>query len=246
MMFWFKTKEIVIDCFTHHHGVYELYKPLNANKFIPDGWKTLPKKFDVKVFPGENDSNLTVEKNTVKTCAGFINLFRRGFIIQNHVETYLEIKRDGSLNGSASDGGVVNVVQHPMFGELLYQTWQGFYENYGHAKLTTPWFFVEKTGVNFIMTKCTWNNTEIADNFHVLNGVLDFKFQHNAAINFYVKRNSVLTLSAGQPLAHIIPLSENTIKLKHHLISKEEFNNRFRFIPANKLYQELKRVKNNF
>jgi hypothetical protein len=237
-MFWFKTKEIVVDCFTYHHGVYDYYKPLPANKFIPDGWKSLPKKVDLKAFPDNANSKLTIDGATAKSCVGFINLFKRGFIIQNHTELLLEINADGGLNAVSIDRNFTDISQHDS-----YQVWDNFYKDYGHIKLNPQWSFVEKRGIKFLYTKCTWNDTHMADNFHVINGVVDYKIQHNAAVNFYVKKNTSIHLLAGQPLSHIIPLSDNDVKLKYHLISKEEYINRFCFVPANKLYAEFKRLK---
>lgn len=234
-MFWFRRKEIVVDCFTYHHSVYEYYKPEKASNFIPDGWKKLAKTVDLKLF---NDSNLRLSAPTSKSCLGFTNLYKRGFILQNHVEVSLEATDAGGLNVSSSDKSVTNIDQHDP-----YQVWDDFYKDYSHVKMTPPWSFVEKTGCNFLFTKCTWNDTDVSDKFLVLNGVVNYKIQHNAAVNFYVKKNSILTLNPGQPLAHIIPLSESKVKLKHHLISKEEYFNRFSFVPANNPYSEFERVK---
>ena len=237
-MFWFKRNEIVVDCFTYHHSIFEYYKPLNASNFIPDGWKKLPKKFDVKTFPDNPNSNMVDEVATAKTCIGFINLYRTGFIIQNHCEILIESDINGNINASPSDRNISYINQHHR-----NQVWDEFYKDYSHIKLNTPWFMVEKTGVKFMYSKCTWNDTNVADNFHVLSGVLDFKIQHNVAVNFFIKKNSILRLYAGQPLAHVIPLSEHKVKMKHHLISKEEYNNRFNFVPATKLYSEYTRIK---
>jgi len=237
-MFWFKRKEIVVDCFTYHHSIFEYYKPLNASNFIPDGWKKLPKKFEVKTFPDNPNSNLVDEVATAKTCVGFINLYRTGFIIQNHCEIVIEADVNGNLNVAPSDRNISYINQHHP-----NQVWDGFFKDYSHIKLNIPWFMVEKSGVKFMYSKCTWNDTNVADNFHVVSGVLDFKIQHNIAVNFFMKKNSILRLYAGQPMAHVIPLSENKIKLKHHLISKEEYTNRFIFTPATRLYPEYLRIK---
>lgn len=238
MMFWFKRNEIVVDCFTYHHSIFEYYKPLNASNFIPDGWKKLPKKFEVKSFPNFPNSKLVEEVATAKTCLGFINLYRTGFIIQNHCDIAIEVDTAGNINAAPSDRNTSSIVQHNP-----NQVWDGFFSNHAHIKLNIPWFVVEKTGVNFIYSKCTWNDTNMADNFHVVSGILDFKIQHNIAINFFMKRESVINFYAGQPLAHIIPLSEQKVTMKHHLISKEEYTNRFNFVPANRLYKEFLRIK---
>jgi hypothetical protein len=238
MIFLFKRKEIVVDCFTYHHSVYEYYRPLNANNFIPDGWKKLPKRLDIKTFPNVPSSKLTTEAATAKTCLGFINLFRTGFIIQNHCEIAVESDEAGNVNVDSLDRSSSFISQHSP-----EQVWDGFFTNHAHIKLIVPWFVKEKTGVNFLYSKCTWNDTNMADNFHVVSGILDFKLQHNISVNFFMKKNSIVRFYAGQPLAHVIPLSEHKVKMKHHLISRQEYETRFSFIPATRLYQEFKRIK---
>jgi hypothetical protein len=51
-------------------------------------------------------------------------------------------------------------------------------------------------------------------------------------------------IKAGQPLAHLIPLTEKKVSLKHHLITREEFDSKFR---NNNVYlhstKESKRLK---
>ena len=238
-MFWFKPTKIVVDCFTYHHSIFDFYRPVKASNFIPDGWKALPKKVDLRCFPNNPESKMYVDGATAKTCVGFINLYRSGFILQNAVELNLEITKEGNLNAHSTDPmRPMQVSQHD-----TYQVWDTFYKDYAHIKLTPPWSIVEKTGVNFMFTKCTWNDTHMADNFHVLNGILDYKIQHNCAVNFYAKKESIVKLYAGQPLAHIIPLSEKKIELRYHLISSEEYMHRFGFVPANRLYPEFERVK---
>jgi hypothetical protein len=239
-MFFFKKTEIVVDCFTYHHSVYENYKPEKASEFIPDEWKTLPKTVTLNAFSNRPSSKLTIPSATAKTCVGFINLFKSGFIIQNWADQSIEVTVDGELNAS-SPAQISNISQHDP-----WQVWDTFYAGCGHVKLNTPWAFKEKTGVKFVFGKCTWNDTHMTGNFHVLTGIVDYKNQNSTQINFYAKKDSIVELRAGQPLAHIIPMSENKLKLKYHLVTHEEYVNRFLFAPTNvKLYSEFERTNNS-
>lgn len=243
MLFNFKQSTITVDCFTYHHSVYENYKPEKASEFIPDEWKSLPKTVNLNAFSNRPNSKLTIPAATAKTCIGFINLFKSGFIIQNWADLSIEVTAEGKLNAASPvhSSQMSNITQHES-----WQIWDTFYAGHGHIKLNCPWAFKEKTGVKFVFGKCTWNDTHMADNFHVLTGIIDYKNQTSTDINFYAKRDSIIELRAGQPLAHIIPMSDKKLKLKYHLLSFEEYVNRFSYAPTHvKLYSEFERTNNN-
>jgi hypothetical protein len=70
----------------------------------------------------------------------------------------------------------------------------------------------------------SWNFDDFSM-YHIPPGVTEYKFQHGANINLFIKRQkqeSIVNINYGQPLVHIVPLSDVKIKLKHHLVSDEE------------------------
>lgn len=216
-MFWFKRKKIVVDCFTQSASVYGLYKPQEAIKFIPDGWKTLPKSVKVKPYEQQDpESRIEVDSATLKKCIGFINLFRNGFIIPNWCDVKVEIKSDGNFTYHA--GGDFFANQHPNF-----QKWQELYEDYGHAKFASPWLLHEKSGVQFTWNQCDWHKTDVIDKFKIVSGVVDYKYQHQTNINMFIKKNTVLEFNAGEPMVHLIPISDREIQIKTHLLDPAEF-----------------------
>ena len=216
-MFFFKRKEIIVDCFTPHYDIYESYRPLPANNFIPEGWKSLPKTINMKAL---QRSNMEIPRGTMKMCKGFTNLFSSGFIIQLWSDVALDSNTDPMSQIAASNSIFFN--SHPD-----YQMWDGLYRGYKHVKFSSPWALVEKTGVKFTWNRCDWHNTDIADKMHMVSAVTDFKYQHHANMNIFIKDNSIVKLTAGQPMVHLIPMSEHKLKLKYHLISLQEFDTRF-------------------
>jgi hypothetical protein len=90
--------------------------------------------------------------------------------------------------------------------------------------LECPWFLQEKTGVKFAWNECTWHNTHRAGIFHIPSAVIDFKYQFLVNVNIFAKKDTSLKLNAGDPLVHILPLSENNVVLKHHLVSQTEYD----------------------
>jgi hypothetical protein len=220
-MFWFKRKEIVVDCFTYDAGVFSKYPPARAHKFIPTEWKSLPKYVEQKAFPESQNSKLMVQSSTLKNCSGFINLFKSGFIIQMHTDLFIEVESDGHYNVSAP--AHVQISGHPRS-----QYWDSLYRGYTQIKIVPKWSISEKTGVNWVMTKPSWHNTEFSDAFHPISGVLSFKDQHSPNVNFFAKPNSVLSFKAGSPLTHLIPMSDAKIKIVTHLMSETEYISRFK------------------
>jgi hypothetical protein len=234
-MFWFKSKEITVDCFTVSNLIHDGYRPKPAMEFVPEGWKTLPKTVGVRNI---SENSFAVPNATMKQCKGFINLFSSGFILPLFSDMVFDTTQEPMVKYAPSSLNYWH--HHPSF-----QMWDGLYAGYKHVKILSPWSFVEKSGIKFAWNRCDWHDTENAGNYHVVSAVIDFKYQHSAQINLFVKDNSHISLTAGQPMVHIIPLSEHKVKLKYHVISEKEHDSKFgsfvtKFVGN---YNESKRIK---
>jgi hypothetical protein len=232
-MFWFKRKEIVVDCFTPHHKIYEAYRPIHASHFLPDGWKKLPKTVSIE------NNGIGIDRGTMKKCIGFTNLFSSGFILQLWTDVILDTTSNEMQKIAA--GNFIYFSHHPEF-----QSWAELYSGYKHVKFSSPWQLTEKTGVKFTWNRCDWHNTDSADKMHIVSAVTDFKYQTGTQINMFIKNNSRVNLSAGQPMVHLIPMSEHKIKLKYHLVSQQEYDSRFYYNSKfTSQYAENKRIINS-
>jgi hypothetical protein len=72
-----------------------------------------------------------------------------------------------------------------------------------------------------------WNfNTNDTSEFIIPPAVVDFHYQHGNNINLFIKTDvkSEFLFPHGQPMAHLMPLTERKIVLKHHLLSYDEYN----------------------
>ena len=76
MIFFFKKKKKVIDCFTSNQMVYEQFPIAKANEYIPDWYKKLNATYSTNV-----PNTLREKAATVKRCPGISNLFNEGFIL---------------------------------------------------------------------------------------------------------------------------------------------------------------------
>jgi hypothetical protein len=210
-MIFFKRKKIVIDAFTYSSVAYNVFPIEKAIKFTPDYWKKLPVSQTEKTLQG-----IQYEQPTLKRCDGFKSLYTNGFIVPLWTDIILESLGDSWAFKCADDN--TGITYHPakQMGEGLQQL--------HHAKILSPWIFKEKTGVNFLWMEPTWNSIDYNYNLRVVPGVLDFKYQVGVNINvFFPKIPHRIELDAGIPIAHLIPLSENEIDIRNHLISKEEY-----------------------
>ena len=195
--------------------VFELQKPDHAIKFIPQEWKDLPATTQQKVYKIPQ-STMTIEESTLKGCVGFINLFKNGFIIPMWADTKLETLKTGEQL-IFSPNQISKGSQHDS--KLM---WKGLYDGWSHYKLNSPWYIKCSEDVKFIQTECSWNDTAQKKNYHIVNGVVDFKYQTGTHINMWTKPENVLEFSMGTPMVHLIPLTDRKIKLNYHLVEGKD------------------------
>lgn len=232
MIFFFKKKITVVDCFTSNKSAYEIFKPDYAHQFFPDWWKTLPKTVS-RTISSKTDNN--EEMTTIKNCPGILDYYKHGFILPLWCDHLFEV---GKLNTDylkvVPSDPRSNSSKHPVAQRGGYLP-----ENrYTHIKLDSPWFLKSNKQTHFLWTKPTWN-FENPNEFIQPSAVIEFYYQNATNVNMFFERKPEtykLVLAAGTPIAHFIPLSEDKIRLQYHLISDLELNhiklqnnNRFSF-----------------
>jgi hypothetical protein len=100
-----------------------------------------------------------------------------------------------------------------------------FYDdsNSVHIKIETPWLFKCSTDINWLYSQPVWNQLAGRD-FCIPSGVVNYKYQHETNLNILFRRkDQTVNFQHGEPLAHIIPLTERQLKINNHLIGEEEF-----------------------
>jgi hypothetical protein len=218
MLFFFKPTIITVDCFCSDEIIFHNFQPDKANKFVPENWKTLPAFIEQSVNP---NSKLVLKTPTLKRCNGFTDLFSNGFIIPNWADFQVEMLKDGRYISAGHNAEEPNT----HFGShSRLQYGYELYKNSSHIKIDSPWLLKEKTGVKFTWNGCSWHNTDNLENFYILSAVVDYRYQSGTNINAFQRKNTIVKFNAGDPLIHLIPISEKKVKLKHHLVSTTEFN----------------------
>jgi hypothetical protein len=228
MHFFRRPGVIHLDCFTDRADVFALSKIDHSMKFIPDWWKSLPKSVnntDNHLFP------------TLKTCQGFIDLFKNGIILPLWSDLSInlaKINHSDNLNTwqFADQMSIIEIHNFQQRGNFLPK------EEYQHFKILSPWHLKTKEDLNWVVTGNTWVNNDLSKIFFT-EGMLNFKWQAQSNINMFCKRENKdqnILLEAGQPMLQFIPMSDKKIVLHHHLVSEYEFVNiakskrRFTFI----------------
>jgi len=211
MFHFLRRKKIVVDCFTDHSGVYETVPILHAMKLLPSWYKNLETIKCPVTF--EDNNKVSIERN-MKLCWGFNELFKTGVIIRNWCDTHYKVMPD-SYRYYVSDGKVPEEHGASQYNNAFF----GFH----HTKLLCPWRLKEKYGVKFMLMGCEWHQENL--NYKTLSGVLEFKLNHATNINLLLpKKEATFIIKVGKPMVHIIPLTEDRVEFKNHLVTTAELN----------------------
>lgn len=214
-MFLFKKNTVVLDCFTYDPAVFDVCKVDYSKKFFPDWWKALPTKTN-KIIP--NSLGLEFEQSTIRRCVGLNSLFNRGLMIPMWSDLKFKVLNDNFSHYFSSHSEMSGLERHPR------EQYGPAFDNFVHAKLLTPWVFKENTGVSFAWTQPSWNLVHHKNNFLVPPAVVDFKYQHATHVNMFLpKGDNEFMINCGEPVVHLIPLTEKNLVIKRHLISQADW-----------------------
>lgn len=219
-MTWFNfvKKDIVLHCYTSRAEVFN-YAPIKkASNYIPEWWKALPKTHR------EHPEALHVLP-TMKLCVGFTNLFAQGFILPLWSEVAIKVGKQTdqpSQDYSYQFADLTSQMGH----HAAWQSNDAYPSNqYQHLKIISPWALVCDEDIAFMQLQPVWNFSKPEEVF-IPPGVLNFKYQSATNINMFYKRQAqdiVHTLEFGQPMSHLVPLTERKVRLELHLVSDEDF-----------------------
>ena len=220
-MIFFKRKEIVVDCFTNINTVHEFFPIQESSKFLPDWWKNTPK------YRLTNNAYNLFDQKTIKSCNGLIDTYKEGFMIPLWSDLLINVK-DKIVNCVFADQKS-SIESHPL------EQWKTYADpnQVGHVKIINPWKIKTKSNIKFFFTKPYWNYKMLED-FSILSGTVSYKYQHSSHINMFInlEKDKNVIVGANSPIVHIMPLTENKVIFKNHLIDDKEFNsfsNKFTF-----------------
>lgn len=209
-----RRSEVVLDCFTYNYNAYNCFKIDQALKYIPKWWKDLPTDLMNKnMFVSETPAS------TMKGCTGFIDFYKNGFIMPLWTDIIINTSESNYSYQCADDKSLIldhDAIQYNNTFKFLH-----------HLKLLSVWTIKCKEAINFMWNSPFWSNNDnenIFNNVFIIPGVLNFKYQTNTNVNMFItKKPNRIFLEAGKPLVYLIPNTEKKITLKHHHVSKDEF-----------------------
>jgi hypothetical protein len=211
MIFIFKKKKIILDCFTNDNVIFDHYQISKASDFIPEWFKNAPKEYDDNIY----------KSSTIKRCIGVNKNLTSGFILPMWSQLSIKI-RNQQYQWQFSDMKTQCKIHDPL-------QWNFFVNpnEYGHIKIESPHLITSKHEINFLYTKSFWHS-KLNNNLLIPSGIVDYKYQHGTHLNMFIntKENNDIFIDQNDPIIQIIPLTEKNIKLKYHLISDEEFRNK--------------------
>lgn len=212
MIFVPKTK-IIVDAFTNSVEAFDLFRVERASSFVPEWWRDLDKEPTIDGF---------VPSKNMRGCSGFSSLYQKGLIIPLWSDVAL------SLGGKGNDYIRWQFADQKSKAEIHPEISRGSYlpnTNYCLLKMDSPWLFKTKEEISWVFTQPTWNNPS-PETFLVPPGLVNYKYQHFTNVNIVLPRaeqDKTIMLSAGLPMAHIIPLTEKNIEVRHHRVDDQEW-----------------------
>lgn len=230
LTFFHKKKKIVIDAFTHDVIAHECAPICKASKTLPKWWKDLS-SYSTNDILQKGDSVLNM-----KRCYGFNELYKKSFIVRNTSDLSIKIFHDKCTFIGLSDR---NPEIHPKS-----QYGNGF-PNHNHIKLILPWILTEKIGIKVLFFSPEFN----LDNYNIkiLPGIVDLSLPTAIHVNIMIpvkkdiKPDNII-LPIGLPIYQFIPLIEENVEIKNHLISVDDFYTKYYKQRSYKRYDELIRL----
>lgn len=222
-MFWFKRKKIVLDCYTVDPFAFEYCQISKATNHYPEWWQNLPGTKS-KIFDG---SITPTSFATAKHCRGFIDLYRKSFILPMWGNILMDVgsREDRMFSWRCNFDAAYS--DAPVLHHLAEQI-EGYVDtSFQHIKLASPWLLdTNKKYVGFLMHDPLWNRSDLTE-YSILSGVLDFKYQASSNVNLiaqFKEKPRKIHLRPGEPIAMLTPLSDNDIDVKCHLIDKSDIH----------------------
>lgn len=215
--FFHRTPTLYVDTFVSDSFIYEKIPIVPTYKTFPQWWLDVPvssKNFVLSKLERKNGDEVfyDTDKN-IRNCYGFLELYRKGFVIENWHDVSI---RTGKAGYKFYCSYSVPPTEHPKS-----QIGNGF-ENYHHMKLISPWLINEKTGTKFIFMPTTWHH-ENFNNIIIPPGVLDFTIVNACHINILLSNiDKEFILPMGLPLVQLVPLTDKNMKITNHLVTDEE------------------------
>lgn len=210
-------KPLIIDAYTSDRILYEVYFPRKSTSLLSEPWKQTKSKYLVN-NPHLVD-NSTNYNSTIKRCHGIYEYIKSGFIIPLWADFSILVSKDYvSVVGGKNYKDNTTIHDEKQGGEVI--------KDYHIIKLNSPWVFSTNVDIPFLFTTNFYDTLSNEQNFIISPGIADFKYQSGTHIFLLVKKSDTpkeIILKLGTPLLKLIPLTQQPVEIKTHLVENLNF-----------------------
>lgn len=181
------------------------YHPMLQKKEVEDMVKKIPYNFPSYFSSIPKTINNLRYFQTVKTCPGFINLYKRSLLITSPFDLQVDFDEHKIVKQTLGQTDYQVATLHPNDQLLTYANTN---EYKFIMKITLP--FIINSDVSFLTSPACYH----FNNFDVFSGIVNAKYKRD--MNFFIpikKNQKELYIKKGEGLFLITPLCENKIKL---------------------------------
>lgn len=206
-------KDVLYAC-TQETFLFDSFAPVPLSSSLPEWWEKLPAHLpssERQGFPAD----LAV---TARSCYSLQNLFKRALVIPAWSDMIVSVGRDGGVEIVSPDGVISQ--QHPV------AQYAGMMRDRVQCKIISPWLFSFHDETNFLIIHPFYHYGMRSD-WEVMPGVIEFFHQNNSHINLAINplpEAECTRINAGDPLAYLIPLCPQPVRIEPQLISELEFS----------------------
>jgi len=204
-MFFHRSPTVTLDCFTPYDSVLEHF-PI-SNEIKPSFFKEVPTQ--------------TLESSVVhpRHCPGMHDLMNRGVVLPTWAEIFFTITvENNNINVDIQERSGQTPIS-PM--NFALEGSDPYFKkvDYVFEKICPPWKIKANNKVNFLQTNALHYHMNV--NFIVVNGILDFYYQHSTSVIQAINKFSIVP---GEPICQFVPLEKVNLKIKNHYVSSEKYD----------------------
>ena len=225
-MFFIKKKKLKLEIYGPSRQLVDLFAPVRMKDSVPEWYKSMPKGQDY---------------NNVSHCLGMRELYSTGIMFPLWSDYEITLGPNGveGVHWPSNNENTMGAESHPLT-EQAPGAWTG----YANIKFTSPWWFWCSEPIQWVWTQPAWNQQD-PQKFTIVPGSTEFKHQNQTNINTIWKlgkNKRIEKLKAGDPMVHLIPITEQDWDFEVGVMTNEIFSEKFKRwnYAFNKPYQRLR------
>lgn len=228
MKFLGKKNKTKINFYTNESQHFaNVLHPKLAREIYPSWWKNIEK---------------VDNRTTMKSCPGFVDFFKHAIAIPLWKD--IHITYSNGIENVEIAGVDTQNLEHWIDVHPQEQYGNGF-TNGIHLKLKNPWLTTANDNTKFMLMDATWHRNR-HDLFTIVPGMLEFKYQSSMHVNMFLHKSTTqqkLKLSAGTPIAYLVPLTDKKIELLYSRVDYDTWTSLFNpIIKFRGSYDALKKL----